>query len=171
MCFFFLLLAAGKQQARGSLTGAEDAGEVESSYRKYIYRAAHPAAKRCFWCGITPCALLHHLSHYIPKERVTSFVTKPLKKYNKKKVKKIIKKVCCWESLEFLELCLTCGSQPGGCGGSAPRAAPGNSPGCWETASPKWGETSPNWQPPASKWGSVVEASRADAVISFSEVK
>lgn len=31
-----------------------------------------------------------------------------------------------------------------GCGGNAPGASPGNSPGCWETASPKRGETSPN---------------------------
>lgn len=98
--------------------------------------------------GITLRLLI--TSHYIPRERVTSFITKPLKKYNKKVGKKKKRKSVVrvpGVPGALLSMRLTAG----GCGGSAPGASPGNSPGCWETAAPKWGETSPNWQPRASK--------------------
>lgn len=107
--FFCWCLHVGswKTTTQRKLTGTEDAGEMESIQEIYL-QSCTSSCQMLLLRWNNPV-----LTHHIPRERVTSFSSKLLKIYITKQWEKKEKKVLL-ESLEFLELCLACCSQPGG---------------------------------------------------------
>lgn len=115
MCFF--ALGSWKTTTQRKLTDPGDAGEMESIQEIYL-QSCTSSCQMLLLRWNNPGGITLHLlitSHYIPRELMTSLITKPLKKCKSKK------KILSFESLEFLGLCLACGSQPEG----AEEALPG----------------------------------------------